>query len=192
MRSLFILLLMFSVLFSATYVVSVPANIKWTNTSVYLEEGQPFNLTASGTWRYDPRPYFETDADGLVDSDNYNGRLMAKIGDSEFFVGKSFVGKAPVSGYLLLGMYDTTDYRNNEGVLKVILKVGSNLAEPETNLNSSDRDNPAEVVDKLVSNATDKVNHLDQTSKTVCAGFVLLVLGVLLFARDVENTVEDD
>ncbi len=196
MNKFLLLILLTSLVYSATYMVDVPANVRWTKTSIYVHEGDSLRIYASGTWRYDPRPYFETDADGIADNSTYNGRLMAKVNGVKFPVGKSFEGKSPAEGYLYLGMHDTTDYSNNVGKLKVKVIVessepeNSNTQEPdfESKTNTSLND----VVNKVVSNATEKVSNMDQTSKTVCSVVILLFLGVVLFARDVERSKDDE
>ena len=196
MNKFLLVILLTSLVYSATYMVDVPANQKWTRTSIYVHEGDSIRIYASGTWRYDPRPYFETDADGIADNNTFNGRLMAKVNEVIFPVGKSFEGTSPAEGYLYLGMHDTTDYSNNVGQLKVKVIVESNEkenpADQKPSFNSESNTSINEVVDKVVANATEKVSNMDQTSKTVCSVVILLFLGVLLFARDVESSSDEE
>lgn len=106
--------------------ILVPANVQWTNSSVYIKKGDYLILKGYGKWRYDPRPQFETGPNGLMNDNQLQlGALVGKISNVNevFKVGSQWEGYVNNEGWLFLGMYDTTPYDNNLGQMSVLISV---------------------------------------------------------------------
>lgn len=109
---------------------AIPANVSWTET-VYTEPDQYVLIHATGKWRYDPRPQFETGPDGLsnVFTTFKPGMLQGKFGDGDIIpIGSSWEGYATNKGRLMLGIYEPdkpayANYMNNIGSLNVTIYV---------------------------------------------------------------------
>jgi hypothetical protein len=113
--------------------ISLPAKEKWFDTGISLSKGQSFTIKASGQWSNGgDKPLF-IDPDGF--SSSYPGailgsanlaKLIGKIDDSVFAIGKNYSGNSLSSGKLFVGMNDTPDgFSDNSGTLSVEISYSS-------------------------------------------------------------------
>lgn len=116
----------------ANVTILVASQVPWTDSGVEIAKGDELIIQAYGKWLYDPRPQYETTADGIYAGGQ--GALQAKIGDNPpFVVGSSFSIVSKQEGKLALGMVecDTPScYQNNYGNLQADVVVNEQEAKP--------------------------------------------------------------
>ncbi len=165
----------------------IPANVEWTET-FYVEPGDYVSISASGKWRYDPRPQFETGPDGLsnVFTTLKPGILEGKFGDGDVIpIGSSWEGYASNRGKLLLGMYEpkgnsVANYNDNLGNVSVNIFVYSRTNTGTVNAGTDGQNNT-----QLGGNETTPlVNNTESqgpsaTDKTCISSIVLFLSGLV-------------
>ncbi|MCX8200247.1 MAG: hypothetical protein N3G76_02145 [Candidatus Micrarchaeota archaeon] len=124
----------------------IPANAQFSET-VYVEPGQYVIVNASGRWRYDPRPQFETGPDGLpnVFTTFKPGMLQGKFGDGDVFpIGSYWEGYVTNRGRLALGIYEPkgasyASYQDNVGNLTVTVRVYAYLPQHKPHVQEEEK-----------------------------------------------------
>lgn len=140
----------------------VPSQLPWMSTGVVLEKGDELSIAAYGMWMYDPRPQYETTADGVFRGGP--GTLRGMIGAGQPFIVGSYYSKVvDEEGQLFLGMVecDYPDcYRDNYGELsanivvnrkekpKVEEKKNETIAAPETTVNETTFNPPEKTTEQ--------------------------------------------
>ncbi|MEM3364726.1 MAG: hypothetical protein QXS93_04450 [Candidatus Micrarchaeia archaeon] len=200
-KALFVLVLISSLVLAAppanlTLVKSgtfqIPANVQFSET-VYVEPGQYVVVDASGKWRYDPRPQFETGPDGLsnVFTTFKPGMLQGKFGDGDVFpIGSHWEGYATNRGRLALGIYEPkgstyTNYVDNIGNLTVSVKVYAYLTQEQNKAGDEKA-----ISDNTISHGNSslpKNESVDDISKSgaekgCIAGIVLFICAIVSLA----------
>jgi Tfp pilus assembly protein PilF len=118
-----------------TKVLDISATGEWQDAGINLAKGQPFEITATGSWSHGlgdsvaPNPY----GPGGCGKDDSNavmplvpiGVLIGRIGDeSPFVVGERLVSVAGAAGRLQLSMNDAVGtYSDNSGYVRVTIRV---------------------------------------------------------------------
>lgn len=179
--------------------VTVPANIEWTDTGVHVQTGQVISITATGKWRYDPRPQYETGPDGVyakggMSEPGGRGTLQGKIGNgTPWMVASNWSGVALQEGELYLGMQDgPNQHYDNVGEVYAQINTSDQLQEILTvDLNESvleqNQTNPQQDATQQpgMQPSSQEEHTPPQNEPTVC-GVGLAVLGLMLvfeFAR---------
>jgi hypothetical protein len=108
------------------------------STDTFLDAGQSFSITASGSWSLDGSNFFGPNGTTLYGSANLPGigsvlfgTLMGQIGSAGpyFVVGSSFSGVAGAAGELFLRVLDN-DFSNNAGFVTAVITYADTQPTP--------------------------------------------------------------
>ena len=113
-----------------------PAHQGWQSLSIFVREGQEFEITATGAWNHDvadpafaelysPSGVDVFDSEAVLPSARI-GTLLGRIGDNPpFVIGEHAALTADYGGHLWLGINDHPDtFSDNMGELEVTIKLG--------------------------------------------------------------------
>ena len=116
--------------------IILPANQGWQSLSIFVREGQEFEITATGAWNHDAAdPAFANlyspagvdvfDPEAVLPSAKI-GTLLGRIGNNPpFVIGEHARLTADYSGHLWLGINDHPDtFSDNLGELEVTIQLG--------------------------------------------------------------------
>ena len=109
--------------------LTVPANVEWTDTGLYVAQGDRLRIIGEGAWsnvRENPQYKGPEGWGSGVPSEHGLplSALIARIGDGYFLVGDGFGGPAPATGMLFVGMNDSAGtHGDNLGEIKVSILV---------------------------------------------------------------------
>lgn len=116
--------------------ITVPANVEWTNSGVMINNGDSFQIEASGEWSYgmdNSEGFVYSDGNGSQKYDAHSilpvvtvGTLLAKIGScAPFFVGVETRRVSTCTGELFFSMNDvpgSSNFMDNVGQLEISIR----------------------------------------------------------------------
>jgi len=116
------------------YYASVPANVKWVNSGIFLETNDEVTISVSGTWTNNINRFDPYGPDGHPEKDSQSilpeikiGTLIGRIANGPRFpIGSYKAFTAENSGELKLSMNDTKNFSDNAGEMNMTVIITRN------------------------------------------------------------------